>query len=301
MLPAVPTLGLTPYCEEPRRRGGGRECEGKWSRQPEIHAGLVEPPRTVNSATAPAWPRPCSGARAAIAWAQDRPGRDPVALFRILALQAMVGEPSIPAGVCRVRQTPRWRSSAAGRPPPSLPSAPGMRSGIAFIPTPSAVRAPSGRWGPVLARGEKLPPRRLGAIDRVATRVTRERARPRVADAWDARLAQVVAESVRRGALPATWDLAADGTGPVSGAHAFGRKICACPGRRCRCRRSFGDPTALLGWDSHRHRYCFGHGAQGSVVANPVPGQPAHPLGVSGALHPAHRPHGAPPPGRCGL
>ncbi|MDA8199968.1 MAG: hypothetical protein M0Z54_11205, partial [Thermaerobacter sp.] len=127
---------------------------------------------------------------------------------------------------------------------------------------------------------------------RVAARVTRERARPlrpRGADAWDALLADVVQESVRRGALPTTGDLAAEGTGLVSGAHSFGRKICACPGRRCRCRRYFSDPTALLGWDSHRHRYFFGHCAQALVVANPVPGQPAHPLGVSVALHPANR------------
>ena len=122
--------------------------------------------------------------------------------------------------------------------------------------------------------------------------MTREQARPlrpRVTDAWDALLATVVQESVRRGALPTTWDLAADGTGLVSGAHSFGRTICACPGRRCRCRRYFSDPTALLGWDSHRHRYFFGHCAQALVVANPVPGQPAHPLVVSVALHPAHR------------
>ncbi len=239
---------------------------------------------------------------------RGRPGRDPVALFRTLALQAVVGEPSITDGVRRVRQSPDL-ARLCGWTPATVPA---VSTLYAFLyrlypdpdRRPGAVRAPSGRRGPVLARGEKLPPRRPGAIDRVATRATRERQRPlrpRVADAWDALLALVVAESVRRGALPATWDLAADGTGPVSGAHAFGRKICACPGRRCRCRRSFGDPTALLGWDSHRHRYCFGHGAQGSVVANPVPGQPAHPLGVSGALHPAHRPHGAPPPGRCGL
>ncbi len=227
---------------------------------------------------------------------RGRPGRDPVALFRTLALQALVGEPSITDWVRRVRQTPDL-ARLCGWTPTTVPA---VSTLYAFLyrlyPDPDrrlgAVRAPSGRRGPVLARGEKLPPRRPGAIDRVAARVTRERQRPlrpRITDAWDALLAQVVAESVRRGALPATWDLAADGTGLVSGAHSFGRKICACPGRRCRCRRYFSDPTALLGWDSHRHRYFFGHGAQALVVANPVPGQPAHPLVVSVALHPANR------------
>ena len=181
---------------------------------------------------------------------RGRPGRDPVALFRTLARQAPVGKPSITAWVRRVRQTPDL-ARLCGWTATTVPAASTL---YAFLsrqyPDPDrrrgAVRAPSGRRGPVLARGEKLPPRRPGAIDRVAARVTRERARPlrpRVADAWDALLAQVVAESVRRGALPAPGDLAADGTGLVSGAHSLGRKICACPGRRRRCRRSVSDPT----------------------------------------------------------
>lgn len=227
---------------------------------------------------------------------RGRPGRDPVALFRTLALQALLGEPSITAWVRRVRQTPAL-ARLCGWTPTTVPAVSTLYAFLARqYPDPDrrrgAVRAPSGRRGPVLAPGEKLPPRRPGAIDRVAARVTRERRRPlrpRVTDRWDALLATVVQDSVRRGALPATWDLAADGTGLVSGAHSFGRKHCACTGRRCRCRRYFSDPTALLGWDSHRHRYFFGHSAQALVVANPVPGQPAHPLVVSLALHPANR------------
>ena len=35
---------LTPSFEEPRRRGGGRECEGKWARRPEIHGCLDKEP-----------------------------------------------------------------------------------------------------------------------------------------------------------------------------------------------------------------------------------------------------------------
>ncbi len=236
---------------------------------------------------------------------RGRPGRDPVALFRTLALQAVVGEASITDWVRRVRQSPDW-ARLCGWTPTTVPAVSTLYAFLYRVyPDPDrrsgAVRAPSGRRGPVRAPGEKLPPRRPGAIDRVAARVTREQRRPlrpRVTDAWDALLAQVVQESVRRGALPATWDLAADGTGLVSGAHSFGRKVCACTGRRCRCRRSFSDPTALLGWNSHRHRYYFGHSAQALVVANPVPGQPAHPLVVSLALHPANRHDGVAYPDR---
>jgi len=96
----------------------------------------------------------------------------------------------------------------------------------------------------------------------------------------------------RPGVIPTTWDLAVDGTPIESGAHSFGRKVCACPAKRCGCLRRFSDPDALLGWDSYRNRYDFGYNAVVLTVANAVPGQVAHPLVVSCALHPANRPDG---------
>ncbi|MGC8488440.1 MAG: hypothetical protein ACP5QO_09525, partial [Clostridia bacterium] len=67
---------------------------------------------------------------------------------------------------------------------------------------------------------ENLPPRRAGATNRVARRVTcedRRPVRPRVTDRCDALLAAVGQQSVPRGVLPALWDLAVDGT-PVRAA-----------------------------------------------------------------------------------
>ncbi|NMP25166.1 hypothetical protein, partial [Sulfobacillus harzensis] len=143
--------------------------------------------------------------------------------------------------------------------------------------------------------GEKMPPKRPGVTGRVARRVLREAQRPdrpRVTDRWDALLATVVQESVHRNVLPRTWDLAVDGSPVESGAHSFGRKVCDCPGKRCGCLRYFGDAHALLGWDSYRNRYYFGYNVVSLAVTNAVPGQPAHPLIVSLALHPANRPDG---------
>ena len=225
---------------------------------------------------------------------RGRPPIDPVTLLRALGLQVIFGEPSITAWVHTLPRTPFLARLCgwAGKVPAVgtfygfldrlYPDRPRRRQ---------ALRRPSGRKRR-LKPGEKLPPRRAGATDRVARRVAREAlrpVRPRVSDAWDACLAAIVQESVRRGVLPATWDLAVDGTPVESGAHAFGRKVCACLGKRCGCLRRFSDADALVGWDSYRNRYYFGYNVVAMTVANAAPGQVAHPLVVSLALHPANR------------
>lgn len=225
---------------------------------------------------------------------RGRPPIDPVTLFRALGLQVIFGEPSIPAWVRRLQQTPFLARLCgwSGKVPAvgtfynflyRLYPDPDRRRGT--------LRRPSGRTVK-LKPGEKLPPKRPGVTGRVAGRVLREAprpVRPRVTDRWDALLAAVVQQSVRRGILPRTWDLAVDGSPVESGAHSFGRKVCACPGKRCGCLRYFGDAHALLGGDSYRNRYYFGYNVVSLTVANAVPGQPSHPLVVSLALHPANR------------
>jgi hypothetical protein len=228
---------------------------------------------------------------------RGRPPIDPVTLLRALGLQVIFGEPSITAWVRTLQRTPLLARLCGwtGKIPAVgtfygfldrlYPDRPRRRG---------ALRRPSGRKLK-LRPGEKLPPKRPGATDRVARRVAREAgrpARPRVTDRWDALLAAIVQQSVARGVIPATWDLAVDGTPVESGAHSFGRKVCACPAKRCGCLRRFSDPDALLGWDSYRNRYYFGYNAVVLTVANAVPGQVAHPLVVSLALHPANRPDG---------
>lgn len=135
-----------------------------------------------------------------------------------------------------------------------------------------------------------MPPRREGAVGRVARRVQRESGRTprqRLTACWDRMLKITSLESVHRGVLPAIWDLAFDATPVESGAHSFGKKICVCSGKRCKCLRYFSDPMALLGWDSYRNRYYFGYSPQACVVVNVAPHGKSHPLIVSLALHPA--------------
>lgn len=220
---------------------------------------------------------------------RGRPAIDPVTLLRALGLQVIFGEPSITAWVHTLQRTPflARRCGWAGKVP-----AVGTFSGFLDRLYPDrprrrvALRRPSGRKRK-LKPGEKMPPRRAGATDRVARRVAREAlrpARPRVMDRWDARLAAVVETSVARGVLPATWDLAVDGTPVESGAHSFGQKVCACPGKRCGCLRRFHDADALVGWDSYRNRYDFGdqRGGDDGRQRGPGPGRPS-PGGESGA------------------
>ena len=155
-----------------------------------------------------------------------------------------------------------------------------------------ALHRPSGRRLK-LKPGQKLPPRRPGAVERVARRVAREAARgprrPSPGDAWDRLLADTSVESVRRGILPAEWRLGADSTAVESQASSFGKKQCDCEGHSCKCLRWFSDPMALTGWDSHRNRWFYGYMPQAMVVLNAASGQTSHPLIVSFALHPGNR------------
>ena len=229
-----------------------------------------------------------------------RPATDPVALLRSLSLMNLLQEASITRFVRRLHQSPVL-SYLCGFPGPD--AVPAVSTFYAFLsrlyPEPvrrkGCMRRSSGRRLK-LKSGEKMPTRRPGAIGRVARRVLREAHKPprtRASAVWDRLLALVTLESVRKDVLPSRWDLAVDSTPVQSGAHSFGKKTCDCPSRRCDCLRYFSDPMALLGWDSHRHRYYFGYSPQAMVVANPGPDGKSHPLIVSLALHPANRHDGA--------
>lgn len=225
---------------------------------------------------------------------------DPVAMFRALSLMNVVQESSITRFVARLHRSPLLAALCGFA---DLDTVPAVATFYTFLgrlyPEPNRRRGcrrrPSGRRLN-LKPGQKMPPRREGAIGRVARRVEREAKRPprqRITQAWDHLLKIAALESVGRGVLPTTWDLAFDATPIESGAHSFGRKICACESKRCQCLRYFSDPMALLGRDSYRNRYYFGYSPQVAVVANPGPDGKSHPLIVSLALHPANRPDGA--------
>ena len=225
---------------------------------------------------------------------------DPVAMFRALSLMNVVKESSITRFVADLRRSPLLAALCGFADLDAVPAVPTFYTFLGRLyPEPQrrrgCLRRPSGRRLN-LKPGQKMPPRRDGAVGRVARRVGREAERPpraRITAAWDQMLQIASLESVRRGLLQTTWDLAFDATSIESGAHSFGRKVCACESKRCQCLRYFSDPMALLGRDSYRNCYYFGYSPQAAVVVNPGPAGKSHPLIVSLALHPANRVDGA--------
>lgn len=228
---------------------------------------------------------------------RGRPAVDPARLLRFLGIVTVREIGSLVDGLQQVRQAPFLARLCGWN---TLEEIPAIGTIYAFIrrlypeahPRQGAWRRPSGRRLKLKA-GQKMPPRRPGAVERVTRRVAREAQRgvrfPAPSDLWDQLLATTVSGSVQRHVLPSDWHLAPDGSPIESGAHSFGQKRCACRGKSCTCQRWFSDPMALLGWDSHRHRYFFGYMPLAMAVVNGLPGQTSHPLLVSLALHPGNR------------
>lgn len=228
---------------------------------------------------------------------RGRPAHDPATLFRFLGLLTVREVASLVDGLQQVRQSPLLARLCGWSTPDAIPAIGTIYGFLRRLvpearPRQGAWRRPSGRRL-TLKAGQKMPPRRPGAVARVARRVLREAQRgrrpARPSDLWDRLLATTAVESVHRQVLPAAWHLAPDGSPIDSGAYSFGHKRCACPSKRCTCLRWFSDPMALLGWDSHRHRYFFGYMPLAMAVVNGRPDDTSHPLLVSLALHPGNR------------
>lgn len=83
--------------------------------------------------------------------------------------------------------------------------------------------------------------------------------------------------------------LTGDGSGIISGAAPHGKLVCDCPregGRvSCSCARSYSDPTATWGYDSHRERYFFGYRLHVIASAGTRHDLPLH-LALAGAHEP---------------
>ena len=166
---------------------------------------------------------------------RGRPARDPFQLLRALALMTVRQISSLVDGVAMLRQSV-WLCRLCGWESPS--EVPAVGTFYGFLqrmypedrPRHGAMRRSSGRRLK-LQRGQKMPPRRPGAIGRVATRVQREAKRGRrtaPGDLWGRFLAETSLESVDRGVLPPVWDLAVDGSPIESGTSRFGEKRCDC-------------------------------------------------------------------------
>jgi len=100
-----------------------------------------------------------------------------------------------------------------------------------------------------------------------------------------------VIPSAQRGLLGdlARLVLTGDGSSIASGAAPHGKLVCDCPreaGRAsCDCARSYSDPTATWGWDSHRERYVFGYRLHVISTAGTGHDLPLH-LALAGAHEP---------------
>jgi hypothetical protein len=68
-----------------------------------------------------------------------------------------------------------------------------------------------------------------------------------------------VEPAVRSGLLPPRVGVSGDGMKVATFANSYGKKVCGCAGRGCRCPRRFQDAEASTGYDAFHERYVFGH------------------------------------------
>ena len=119
---------------------------------------------------------------------RGRPAHDPATLFRFLGLLTVREVASLVDGLQQVRQSPLLARLCGWSTPDAIPAigtiygflrrwVPGAR------PRQGAWRRPSGRRL-TLKSGQKMPPRRPGAVARVARRVLREAQRGRRRGIW---------------------------------------------------------------------------------------------------------------------
>ena len=120
-----------------------------------------------------------------------------------------------------------------------------------------------------LKKGEKLPPKHPGIVDKLVNKLIDDeenfighlsRRPERFLQKIFARVS--VDSSIELGLIPTSVDTSGDGTCIETGASHYGKKICKCVENRiynCTCDRKFSDPNATWGWDSHKERYFYGY------------------------------------------
>jgi len=120
-----------------------------------------------------------------------------------------------------------------------------------------------------LKKGEKLPPKHPGIVDKLVEKLIDDEKKfmghlSRRPERFLQKIfAQVaVNSSVEMGLIPKSVDISGDGTCIVTGASHYGKKVCECVKNgiyKCTCDRKFSDPNATWGWDSHNERYFYGY------------------------------------------
>jgi hypothetical protein len=120
-----------------------------------------------------------------------------------------------------------------------------------------------------LKKGEKLPPKRPGIVEKIVSNFLKDEERfcghlarrpERFLQKIFARVA--VDKSVELGIISDSLSASGDGTCIETGASPYGKKVCNCVENgiyNCTCDRKFSDPNANWGWDSHKERSFYGH------------------------------------------
>ena len=118
---------------------------------------------------------------------------------------------------------------------------------------------PKAKYG----KGEKMPPKHKGVVDRLVDKAIAGRNFPHRPELVLQRVfAVVVEQSVQNGLIPNSLIASGAGTCNITGASPYGKKICKCSQNgnyKCDCARKFSDPNATWGWDSHNERYFYGY------------------------------------------
>jgi len=120
-----------------------------------------------------------------------------------------------------------------------------------------------------LKKGEKLPPKNPGIVDKLVDFIFYDSKRfyRRLSHRPERFLQRVFARvsvdrSVELGIVPRDVSASGDGTCIETGASSYGKKVCKCIENgifRCTCDRKYSDPNANWGWDSHNERFFYGH------------------------------------------
>ena len=120
-----------------------------------------------------------------------------------------------------------------------------------------------------LKKGEKLPPKNPGIVDKLVEQVINDEERflKRLSRRPERFLQKIFArvsvdQSVELGLIPHSVAASGDGTCMETGASHYGKKICDCLKNgiyKCSCARKFSDPNANWGWDSHKEHFFYGY------------------------------------------
>ena len=214
-----------------------------------------------------------------------RPARNQAQLFRSFIAFSSLGETSL-TNWCKRLSQDRTLAALIGCTPETLPPLGSYYDIIdRFWLEPESIEGlgrndlshrkikPSKKSAP--GKGNKLPPKHPGIVNKVCQWVDKDR---RIPWNYEKTLQEIfsvlaVQQSVKCGLIPEE-GIIASGDGSCLHVHAssYGHKRCDCPNDRsnpCNCPRHFSDPGASWGWDSDLGVWYYGYTFYAFVYHNP--------------------------------